>query len=267
MVTKVIIRDNKKCPLRYISELDNFKNGSEWEFKPGVNIIVGENGSGKTTLLNIIRAYLMVDKKECDKGIYNCNINKLFTSFDNVEMLDGADVYGDYDKNVFRLCHKSEEDSDSVLHNFESFGAYMDQNASSTGESVTISLNYMFKRMFSKGAVLKFDYSVFRNLGYAPYSDYVDAHRVECADEWTLLLDEPDRNLDIFRIDDIRCVFDYRKPRTQVIGVLHNPLLIYNLSKVEHINFIEMTPGYVEKVKGAVDKLVSGTSRGKRAKS
>ena len=78
MITEVYIRDNEKAPIRYLSTLDNFKNGTKYEFKEGVNIIVGENGSGKTTLLNLIRAYLLVDEKECDKGLYNCNISKLF---------------------------------------------------------------------------------------------------------------------------------------------------------------------------------------------
>ena len=51
MVTKVIIKNNEKSPLNYLPDLDNFSNGSEFEFKSGVNIIVGENGCGKTTIL------------------------------------------------------------------------------------------------------------------------------------------------------------------------------------------------------------------------
>ena len=49
MVTKVIIQDNTKSPLRYIADLKAFNNGREYVFQPGVNIIVGENGCGKTT--------------------------------------------------------------------------------------------------------------------------------------------------------------------------------------------------------------------------
>ena len=41
MVTKVIIKDNENCPVEYISELKNFKNGKEYEFKEGVNRITG----------------------------------------------------------------------------------------------------------------------------------------------------------------------------------------------------------------------------------
>ena len=87
IVTKVVIRDNTKSPIHYIADLKAFKNGTEYEFKPGVNIIVGENGSGKTTLIEIIRKYLVVDFTECFRGDYNCNINALFRTFHNDAML------------------------------------------------------------------------------------------------------------------------------------------------------------------------------------
>ena len=38
MVTKVYIKDNSNSPVRYISELDNFKNGTQYTFKEGVSI-------------------------------------------------------------------------------------------------------------------------------------------------------------------------------------------------------------------------------------
>lgn len=101
MVTEVYIRDNENTPMTYLSSLDNFKNGTKYEFKEGVNVIVGENGCGKTTLLNLIRAYLLIDDKDCDKGLYNSNINKLFRTYnDKDEMLDGVDVYADYERNI-----------------------------------------------------------------------------------------------------------------------------------------------------------------------
>ena len=36
---------------------------------------------------------------------------------------------------------------------------------------------------------------------------------------------------------------------TQLIGVIHNPILIYKLSKLERINIIELTDGYLEEIK------------------
>ena len=52
MITKVVINNNGDTPIEYLSRLGAFKNGKTYEFKPGVNIIVGKNGCGKTTLMN-----------------------------------------------------------------------------------------------------------------------------------------------------------------------------------------------------------------------
>lgn len=255
MVTKVIIRDNTKSPIRYIADLKAFKNGTEYEFNPGVNIIVGENGSGKTTLMNLIRKYLVVDYTECFRGEYNCNINALFRTFENKAMLDGVDVYADYAKNTFRLSHADEKAHNDALKTFEEFDSFFDQKESSTGEGVLVAINYLFGYIFGKKAKLTFDYSLFKEV-YPLYVDYVEKHRVECADEWTILMDEPDRNLDIENIGHIKAVLDFHKPHTQIIAVVHNPLLICALSKNPEVNFIEMTRGYVKNIRKMVKEMV-----------
>lgn len=255
MVTKVAIRDNRKSAVGYISELKAFRNGKEYDFKAGVNVIVGENGSGKTTLMNIIKDYLCVDYTECFRGDYNCNINKLFETFHMDAILDGVDVYADYTKNTFRLSHSGEKLMNDGLKTFEEFGAMFDQTHSSTGEGVLVAINYLFDYIFGKKAKLMFDYGQF-NAVYPLYADYVERHRVECENEWTILMDEPDRNLSLDNIEHIKGILSFHKEHTQIIAVVHNPLLIYALSKMEHVHFIELTRGYVKKVKKQVDEII-----------
>lgn len=67
MITSIRIDDNKKTPFKYIPKIKAFKNGSEFIFKPGVNVIVGKNGSGKSTLLNMISKYMLCEKKMCSE--------------------------------------------------------------------------------------------------------------------------------------------------------------------------------------------------------
>lgn len=67
MITSIRIDDNKKTPFKYIQKIKAFKNGSEFIFKPGVNVIVGKNGSGKSTLLNMISKYMLCEKKMCSE--------------------------------------------------------------------------------------------------------------------------------------------------------------------------------------------------------
>lgn len=70
----------------------------------------------------------------------------------------------------------------------------------------------------------------------------------ESSFEYTVLMDEPDRNLDIDNIMQIYNVLSFHKLQTQIIAIVHNPALIYKLSKLDCVNFIEMTEGYLKDV-------------------
>ena len=254
MVNKVIIRDNTKAPIRYLPELKAFKNGKTFAFKDGVNVIVGENGSGKTTLMNLIRHYLLVDYTECSRGKFNCNINSLYRLVGD-GFCDGVDVYADYKRNTFRLCHHGEKVGEDILDSFASLGQHLDEVSSSTGEGVLVATNYLFRYIFSKEVKLTFDYEQFNEGNRPEYAEYIKAHRQEGASEWTILMDEPDRNLDIENIGQIKGILSFHKPATQIIAVVHNPLLIVALSRMSNVNIIEMTKGYVKRVTNMVNDL------------
>lgn len=262
MVEKVIIKDNTNTPLNYLPDLPNFKNGKEYIFKEGVNIIVGENGCGKTTLLKLIERYLMVEYSECNKGEFNNNINKLFMGFGKKSFHDGVDVYADYVRNTFRLSHTNEKMRHEALSTFEEFGTAIEQNNASTGEGVTIALNYLFNFIFGGKASLKYDYSQFKE-NYPKYYEYTKSHKIK-GDEWTILMDEPDRNLSLDNIEQIKSVLDFHKENTQIIATIHNPLLIYSLSYTD-ANFIELTEGYIRKVREKVNHLVNDNKKMKNA--
>jgi len=256
MVTKVVINNNEDTPIGYLPKLRAFKNGKAYEFRPGVNIIVGKNGCGKTTLMNLIKKYLLVDHSECSAGEWNCNINDIcFGLRGKKHMYAGAGVYADYRRNTFRLCHKGErKENDEIFADDFSTSEFFGQVWSSTGQGVLHSLSSLFDRMFGEGARLLFDYTQFAD-NYLPYMKYIHDHLIE-GDEWTVLMDEPDRNLDIENIAKIRGILNIHKPHTQIIAVIHNPLLIYALSKNPEVNFIEMTRGYVNKIKKLVKEMV-----------
>lgn len=258
MVTKVIIKDNTNTPLHYLPDLPNFKNGKEYIFKTGVNIIVGENGCGKTTLLKLIERYLMVEYSECNKGEFNSNINKLFRGLGKETFFSGADVYADYVRNTFRLSHVNEKTQREALKTFNEFGTAWQQANSSTGEGVAIALNYLFNFIFGGKASLKYDYSQFKE-NYPQYYEYTQSHKIK-GDEWTILMDEPDRNLSLDNIEQIKSVLDFHKENTQIIATIHNPLLIYSLSYTD-ANFIELTEGYIKKVREKVNHLVNGGTK------
>ena len=255
MVHKIKITDNTNSPIRYLPDLKGFENGKEYTFTDGVNVIVGENGSGKTTLLNLIKKYLLVDYTECARGAFGCNIRGLYKDGGTEGLFyGGVDVYADYRKNTFRLSHAGEKERNQALETFEEFGAMYEQKTSSTGEGVVVAINYLFKHMFGKEAKREFDYGKFKESN-PKYYEYIQQHRID-GDKWTVLLDEPDRNLSIENLLHIKGILDYEHPQVQLIAVIHNPILIYGLSKMKHVNVIELTDGYVEKVKEMVEDLL-----------
>lgn len=246
MITNITINDKSDTPLHYVADL--FNDGMSIDFIDGVNIIVGENGCGKTTLLTLLRYYLMVDEMDCSKGIYNHNITRLRKGVSS-ELPIGVDVYADYNKNIFNLTYNKSDDVN--MQNMENFAALFEQKHSSTGEGLIVSINHLFQYMFSKKAPLKFDYTT---IDLEPYQEYVEKHRVDCDDSWTILLDEPDRNLSLDNLKYIEGVLSYKKEHTQLIAVIHNPLLIMSLQRFKHINWIELTEGYLDKLKTIFEK-------------
>lgn len=273
MLTKVTIQDNKNTPLSYIPNL--WDNGASWEFKPGVNIIVGENGCGKSTLLNLIAMFGL-----CQNSMVSTlpdlnapfEVLKLQSFFNESNPLteeeatlrDGCVVNMDYQGVVFRYLPAAEQKGDGM----EDIGALslrLERNRSSTGESMTDALGVLIKRMNSEKKV---NFPIADIEKYANSSnevwkgrlnmllDYYKKNHIPITQEefeFTILLDEPDRNLDIAHIKQLYNILSFHRATTQLVAVIHNPVLIYKLAQVKGINFIEMTPGYIKGVKKFVE--------------
>lgn len=82
----------------------------------------------------------------------------------------------------------------------------------------------------------------------------IQSNQVDCNPFiYTILMDEPDQGLDIDNLEEVYSIVSYDKPQTQLIASIHNPVLINRLSKFGHINFIEMSNGYLKKVKNFME--------------
>ena len=235
MITQLKITNNTETPLRYINGV--FKNDTEFDFVPGINIIVGKNGSGKSTLLKLLSVYgfcrnhFVSDESE---------ISNLY-GFGEKEIYSGVEVYGDYELPMFNSLGINDEDQygDKLgLNNgIKAFTYLLNCKNSSQGESNMLSIQYIIEKMFCGET-----YPM-------PKVPELDKFKVSCEHKITLLLDEPDKNLDIYNLKEIRGILSNIHPDVQIIAAIHNPLLIWQLQKVEGINWIELTKHYLKDLK------------------
>ena len=263
MIKSIIIEDNTKLPLSY--KLESLKNGITYNFINGVNIIIGKNGSGKSTLLNNIASYLL-----CSHSYYSKLPNsstfggmlKIDNLFNDTQLKNGMKVKCDYAGVVYNYTPSQQDPNDvNMLLN------YIECGNKSFGEKTKYEICALFDLAFSnkdvqfpiKEIVAKRnssnDYwkSRFNNL-----LKYYKENALNTTPEefsYTFLIDEPDKNLDIENIEEIYKVLSYKKEMTQLICVIHNPILIYKLSKLDYINWIELSNGYLDKIKEVFNEL------------
>lgn len=260
MIEKIRITDNTKTDRHYINKIPAFKNGAEYTFKEGVNIIVGENGSGKTTLINLLKDYLLIDVEWCGRGVYGKTITRIMNYSailgDVKSMYDGVEVFADYELNTFCYTPFEERDNSEFMETgrFSEMALNVESGCLSKGQKSTFALSTLFQKMFSKNAILKFDYK--KEFGeYKAYMDYIEKHKIENKKVWTILLDEPDCSVDIEKLKELYGVLSFNKEHTQIICVIHNPFLIAKLAKLKNVNIIEMSKGYVKKIQKAIKEF------------
>ena len=160
MITEVKITDNTSLPLAYSNNIAALSNGATFQFKNGINIIIGKNGCGKTTLLKNIANYLL-----CDNNLYsklpNFNIFgealKLNSLFDKDNKLkDGMNILCDYAGVVYNYMPNGETNN-NLLNSFENIGYYFQSKNTSTGERMKIDLYSLFSLTFKNNQTITFN--------------------------------------------------------------------------------------------------------------
>lgn len=265
MIQSVTIENNENMPLKHSPKV--LKNGTKFNFINGINIIIGKNGSGKTTLLRNMAFYLL-----CNDNYYSKLPNfsilgeclRLDALFDGTTLKDGMKILCDYAGVVYnnQSCSTTDNSYDANrLYN------YMEGTTKSVGEKAKFELFSLFNIAFNnkevqfpiKELILKRDSSndVWKDR-FNSLLKYYKENSFDITPEefsYTFLIDEPDKNLDISNIEELYKVLSYQKEMTQLICVIHNPILIYKLSKLDYITFIELTDGYLEEIKNVFNKL------------
>lgn len=284
MVNSIKLIQDPKHHFNYLRELTSNKQAVKLykklekgiEFKPGINILIGENGCGKSTVINIIRHANRIEHSFVPK----LNHLTITTINELNELFDSFEVKQDYRYTVFNLYRMFEDKdmigSTDVLNSFDNTKLFIAGKEESKGQNVMGDISQLFNWMFSRQEecipMLKYirdihntgNFREFNNDSVTSISENdtstklmksIQANQIDTEPPiYTILMDEPDQGLDISNLEEIYTIISYEKPQTQLIASIHNPVLIYRLSKLDYINIIEMSDGYLNKVKKFIEE-------------
>ena len=224
MIQEVFIKDPGNSTIKYLSKLKNFPEGRKFEFSPGVNIIVGPNGSGKTTLLKLLydftfTCYSPYSKTPNPSEQFSILEYEKFFKDENGELKDGVQIKAYWAAMFFRYLPGSDLKPGSESKSIGNLRLRVSSASSSTGEGTMEGIDYLFSEMFGRKNY-EFPLSELKRLKdsgddyWAPRIEnllkYYKENNIEVTEkdfEFTVFMDEPDKNLDIENSKPVEILF------------------------------------------------------------
>ena len=271
--------------------------GKTFEFSRGINFIVGYNGCGKSTLFNIIKRIFF-----CTNSLHSSLGKMDDTAFNQLQdilewdLLSNVTMKANYKQSLFSMMeHTFMSDSINIpdeesasrniiarkesmgLRTFNNLQAVFDLFGDDTKNSIKLLRETVWKPLarlywtYIPGMSLKPNDMTIRQMVTAVLR-YYKKNMIPSdlsSYDWTVLLDEPDRNTDpwisylMLRMLRAKMLTKHRGATLQHLIILHNPIILHRLWKLyceneetlkDWVKFIELTPGYLN----SVDELING---------
>lgn len=255
MIAKINITDPKDIPIRWWAKNDCLKNIKEISFTPGLNIIWGKNGSGKSSVLKLIARMLHAEQG----GISTITRSSIFDSIHkNKEIYKGIQISHDGQAIMFYdPSHKVGVIGGSFDDDFFEAGLNSIFEKGSSGEIVAHHVSNIFTSTRDKKRIQP-EYRVNKKHVNSVWKNWLEQIQeffkpnIELADKVTVILDEPDRSLDIPNQSIIWKSLSSPKllERVQLIIASHSTFAV----DVSGANYIEFTPNYLEECRKAVSE-------------
>lgn len=238
------------------------------EFKPGINILIGENGCGKSTVINIIREGNLLNHsfKPDPHYLMVSDLDQLQDCYDVFEIKQDLRYAV---MNLYRMSEDPKKLASNDLRDGNELMQFLSIEESSKGQNVQGDINQLFNTLFehteecypvvyyaNKCAERFPEKTQFNKSGkevletlWKNHQEYKDVE--PCI---SVVMDEPDAGQDVENLSRIFRMLSTPRDDMQIIAAIHNVAMIERLSQMENINIIEMSDGYLEKV----HKFVNG---------
>jgi len=254
VISELKITDPKDMPVDWWDKVEALKELKQIDFKPGLNIIFGPNGSGKSTIIKSIATVFACLQSGVPR-ITQTAISEMTTGF-GTPIPSGFDVVHDA-----QPVHYFSPDCKPGM----SYGT-MDEFF---GDTIGL---FMMQESSGKTVIAALERILASALELAEVRDDLGGH---CNDVWqkridrvrevmlkasipkgsrTILLDEPDRSLDIpLQVQMWWLASRKWSEKLQIIAASHNHLVL----SLSNANIIETVPGYADRCRKIVSSSIS----------
>jgi len=249
VIESIRIRKTKELPVPWWREVETLKKRRVFKFKPGLNIVWGRNGSGKSTLLRLLARWFHSEAGGRSVVTFD-SVRQFKSSLGRGPWLFGADVehdgqtvlYGSPEKAIGLTCGGAAFDDNFMMQGLSNLTF-----RGSSGEITKLRIGMVLSQLREHGAEIGDRigkdtndlWQEYRRVAQEQLRPTIDKGQV------TIILDEPDRSLDI---DHAHSLWTEQIPtvveagKIQLIVATHSTFAL----RFEGAHYIELNPGYLE---------------------